>query len=214
MARYQDHDGDQMVEYVPSSLPPWHMWGNTIAVDVKASYEFGNVRNEPMSGQLVKVAHHRPDAWSFLFHARILEAPTLTDDVPSLIARLSVTWDVTTGLGRSAVMLPAFDRFSWEWRHSVGTPDRAPPVNQVMWSTSAMNPALSYEWIEGGAVDAIQLDQSTRRTMSSIVGQDIQVNVRAFLFMSGIHYGVEKTAKVEVSAYLTPNSGAPEMTTR
>lgn len=181
------------VAYVPGGLSPWHMWGNTQIVELVPDV---SDQLAPSIVQLIKVAHSRPDTWQWLFHARIVDAPTLFPGADTT-ASISIYWDVTTGLGRSAVQLPGFDHFVWTW--TVGDepdPPTPAPKEAVMWATSTWTPALIYG------------DPTSRRSINQIAGQDIQVNIRGDLSGAGSYLATAPVARVEVSAYMSPNCGA------
>jgi hypothetical protein len=174
--------------WLRSGVPPWHMWGNTqVLGPILPETE---VSVPPLTaGQLVKVSYKRPESWHWVFAARILEAPI---PGPSASGEIEVFFDVIIGVGRAQLTMPGFDRFRWVW-----TGLELAPTSHVMWSTSALTPALDYT-----AGPTPEPDLTARRLITQIVSQDIQVNCRArFANSSG-----DGTATVEVSAFLSPKT--------
>jgi hypothetical protein len=195
-----DGDASGMVNFTPAGagvpwaregIPPWHLWGNTITLDpIPLSNE--DLRVPQTTGQLIKVSYKRPESWHWVFAARILRAPG-GPDAPISSEVVTVSFDVTIGVGRAMVVLNDFEVFQWAW---VGS--QVVPTAHVMWSTSGLTPALGYTPLNPGPPVP---DLATRRVISQLSAQDIQVNCRIDIQSED---GLGDPGAVEVSAFFAP----------
>jgi hypothetical protein len=169
-----------------SGQPPWHMWGNTQALDLLASNAPLTGQQNTTVGQLLRVAYRRPETWHWVFAATLLDGPTLGVGDS---AAVSVIFDLTIGVGRSQLTIPFFETFTWNWAAS------APPIGQLTrtkWSTQVNGPVR---------VDSDPTPPAN--VIDQIVAQDIQLNVRSLLGGIGV---AGTTARVEVSAHFSPKT--------
>lgn len=179
--------------WMREGLPPWHLWGNSIIVDpVTANTEDSTVADA--TGQLIKASYKRPESWHWVFQSRILRAPGGPDD-PIASVELDVFFDLIVGVGRSQTVLAGFEHFNWRW---VGT--QIVPFDRVLWSTSGLTPALAYTPLNPGPPIP---DETTRRLVSQISAQDIQLNCRVRFAQED---STGATAGVEVSAFFAPKT--------
>lgn len=195
-----DGDGSGAVDFTPGGagqpwlregIPPWHMWGNSITLDPIA------LSNEDFlapdtTGQVVKVAYKRPETWHWLFAARILRAPG-RPLIPVASEVVTVKFDLIVGVGRSNFVMRDFETFQWAW---VG--EQVVPFRHVMWSTSGLTPALGYT-----PLPTPEPDPATRRVISQITAQDIQVSCRISINSED---GIGEPGAVEVAAFFAPKS--------
>jgi len=132
---------------------PWHMWGNSKTLKVQHAVAL----IEESTTQLTKVQYGRPESWSFLFAARIIEI-----EEPSDAGSLVVNFDVTVGVGRDHVTIPGFERYVFVW-----TPPPNPVVPLFKWSTTVNTPVRNDS--------AVTADPGTT---DFVVAQEINVQCR------------------------------------
>lgn len=88
-----------------TQIAPWRTWGNTANVRLFSTGAL--VSSQP--NQLVNVEYDRPDTWSWLFLAKL--SPDLSQffniGAPAQTGP-TVAFDVTVGVGRSNIRIPAF----------------------------------------------------------------------------------------------------------
>lgn len=121
---------------------PWHLWGNsqTFQVPVVSSAAAQRIAT---TGQLIKVAYGRPETWHWLLAARLVEGP----NSPAAQTQLEVSFDLTVGIGRSAVQLSslqgnatnqrrAFETFFFQW----GPVSANFPRDAQLYSTQVLAP--------------------------------------------------------------------------
>jgi hypothetical protein len=174
-------------------LPPWHMWGGSVVIGPVAPTFSDSPGQLPASGQIARIAYKRPETWHWVFGARILEGQVLTEGNTAII---DVYFDVITGIGRSQQIMIGFDHFRWTY----DDPSRPrPPVDHVMWATTTYTPALDY-------TGSFLPDPASRRLITEIVGQDIQINARVSSFLQSSQELMTPQLKVEVSAFLAPKT--------
>lgn len=172
-----------------SGITPWHMWGNTQVFDVPRSSGGASSPLNPTPGQLTRLSYLRPESWHWVFSAKLLAGPDTTGVGEHV--NFSILWDLTIGIGRSVILLPAFDTYFFNWNDGAGFPQ-----DQLIWSTQTNGPARSFR-TGGGEV-------STLPTIcSEFVAQDIQLNVRFFLQELSIP---STPVKVELSAQFAPKT--------
>lgn len=86
----------------PMQSPPWHMWGNQLAISMAATGGFSDVQ----SSQLVSIAYGRPETWSWLFWTDIVRSNNA--GAPGSVA---VLYHLTAGVGRTKVTMRTFVQF-------------------------------------------------------------------------------------------------------
>lgn len=177
--------------WLRNGLTPWHMWGNSIEIDVDATT--GGAEAPVATGQLLKIAYKRPETWHWVFEARFIAISR--DNAIAEISNLAVYWDLILGHGRSQTTLATFDSWNWIWGDGAGVQNA--PVGTVMWATQTLTPPLGYRADGAGSFEP---DPTTRRVLTQIVGEDIQLNCR-LNFQTG---GAAMRARIGVSAYLSP----------
>lgn len=190
MHSYEEDDGNDDGDSVggprayynamqPWQQPPWHMWGNSQQLEA-----FG--LNAPaVSQQLLKIAYGRPETWHWLFAIRIVSGPAGTP----ADTRVTVGFNLTTGIGRSSVTLANFETLVINW-------SLAAPVGRQVWSTSAVGPTrIFFEppmVPPAGAVENL---------ISEIVAQDIQLGVTV-----DFDHPAATAVVVDVDAYFAPKN--------
>lgn len=159
-----------------NGIPPWHLWGNSLTVEVPFSVAILSVA----STQLIKVAYARPESFHFLLSAQLARIPE-----PVNPGQIRVDFDLTVGLGRSRVTLTEFETYIFTF------PGPTNPTGQLKWSTQVISP--------------LRIDGTPASTgvTESIVGDDIQLGAR--LSFTGVGPFVEPAA-VQLNTYFAPIS--------
>ena len=165
-------------------VPPWHLWGGSESLDLVS----GGVVTTPVTGhQLVKIAYGRPETWSWLFLAKMVEGPATP-------GKIEVFFNLTTGVGRATgqiygqpINLPtqAFEKYVFQWGGG------AAPLNSIKWSTEAFGPQRD---------DTVSPSPENRIT--EIPAQDIQLEIVANLQT----VAAGDRAKIIVSAFFAPKN--------
>lgn len=161
-------------------LPPWHLWGDSQIIECPYTGLFSTTT---VTGQLNRIAYGRPESWHFLFSARVIET-TLAVQNPTIGQQLTVTFNLTVGLGRSATTIQAFE----EYVFSVPLHERLD--GHDCYSTSVVAPVRSSLVTNPNIIERI-------------VAQDIQVNVQAVYNTAETHGDV---ARLEIGSYFCPIS--------
>lgn len=168
--------------------PPWLMWGNSQVFEVPLTLG----QAQTTTGQLVKISYARPEAWRFLFTARVIAAPVFDPNLHPTM-QLIVDFNVDTGIGRSTARLdalpnstnqPGFERYIF-----AGSPIDPLAANAFKWSTTVNGPPRD------------DLNTNYSNITEVIVGQDIQISVQ--IFSSCDHN--EPNLSLEVGAWFSPN---------
>lgn len=165
---------DDMQQF--GGIPPWHMWGNSLLVEVPFSVAILYVS----TSQIVRLNYARPESFNFLFSAQLARIPE-----PVNPGQIRVSWDLTVGLGRSRVTLTEFEQYVFTW------PGPTNPTGELKWSTQVVSPLR----VDGTATSTGIVDH--------IVAEDIQLNAR--VDFGGIGPFTEP-ALVQLSAYFSPVS--------
>lgn len=158
---------------------PWLMWGGSQSFNMQCTSP-GMLLQE--SAQLSQVRYGRPTTWRFFFAATVLGGHT-TNPAPVI-----VLFNLSMGLGRSTVTIPAFERY----RFDVGIGNVA---NQAKFSTSVNGPArddslpvppdpTSGPFLENAVgllpAENIQI-QAQVLYQASVVGDNIQIEVHSYV---------------------------------
>lgn len=179
---FADEYGQQ--PWLRGSTPPWHMWGNQETVTLRGIT--GNT-TAPLNQQMLRVSYKRPETWHWLFAATLLAGPqALAGFANSMI----VTFDLTVGIGRTAITLPAFETFFWSW---VGP--LIAPVNNQIWSTQARAPNRVFFTPN----PALPVDN----VVDQIVAEDIQLSCSVLAAANG---GVIGDFTVQIAAMFAPKT--------
>lgn len=203
-----------------SGIPPWHMWGNTqtIVAPIQSS---AVASRGSTPGQLVRINYARPETWHWLFSAKLLQGPNA--DVGSVFTQVEVAFDLTVGIGRSAVSIDggsggvgpgnllqggkSFENFFFEWGNGGAI---LFPLGAQLWTTQVLAPNRNFrsnapfpnqsgfpvpgDFVTGPAV----IDQ--------ITAQDIQCNCRVIALTGPASINIGQTVSVEVSAMFAPKT--------
>lgn len=132
-------------------------------------------------GQLCRVSYRRPESWNWLFAARILDAP----NAPGGGVAAIIIYDLTVGIGRSQITIPAFEQFEFVWSGVQTFPTFS------MYSTSSYGPNR----VQGAGAAATRDNFIDR-----ITAQDIQLACRVLYSDAD----ATRSATVEVSAHFAP----------
>lgn len=172
--------------------PPWHMWGNSQRIEVDFPLGLSNF-SPAVRQQLTKVAYGRPDTWHWLFTARLIDA---TDADPDEPLTLSITWELTVGIGRSFQQNLGFDSWTMSWGTPV-TPTDVAPRGRLLWATQTYQSRLGRQIFIAPEVEPPNL-------IDEIVAQDIQLTVRAAMSSPVTPRTSNKRAVIEVGAQWAP----------
>ncbi len=159
-------------------VPPWHMWGSDATVQLPRGN--GTISLVQSSSQLARIRYKRPDSWSFLFWAVLLNGDTTGGD-----QSVECHFDISVGVGRSSVTIPDFCvlRFAW-------TGVAQPPLNIPLFSSASPN----QNSVASGFAP------TTNGVMTDFPASDIQCSCRA------IAGGTNDPATVQVAAYFAPKT--------
>lgn len=188
-----------------AGVSPWHMWGNTQQITGLVQSPTNPLTFTP--GQLARVEYKRPETWHWVLSARLLKGED-ADLVDPIIVH--VMYDLTIGIGRSAVSIPmgtgyfdqrndpAFEHFTFTWGGPTVGADPAFPYGASIFSTAVLPP--STDFVNGPA------PTKSTAVVNEIVAQNIQLNCRMAVvtFPGGSHVG--KSVTVEVSAHFAPKT--------
>jgi hypothetical protein len=172
---------------------PWQMWGTSQNVTVPGGLD--PRAGQQFTAQLAKINYARPDTWSFLFVATLNVVPAVPP--PATEVRINCDFDLTVGVGRSAVTLvtdsimtgtsvvpPGFVRLQFVYNSPTNEPGRS------KWTSVAR-----------AEVD----DAGTFVTMDHFPAQDIQCQARVSNATDAPALHATET-RVTVSAYFAPRS--------
>ena len=172
--------------------PPWHLWGNTQVVEaLPNAFTNPNINDKQIT--LCRVGYGRPETWRFMLSARLISAPATG---PADQANASVWFELMTGIGRSAIVLPFWVQLpSWSWNFGATV-----PVNLPFWTAKARTDSELF------SIDnqATPVAWTTTDLVDTIIGQDMTL-VAHVSFTTNIP-GVTEPAVVEVSGQFAPNT--------
>lgn len=156
-------------------IAPWLMWGS--AQSQTFSIDAGNTGLGNAGGQIARVDYARPETWSFFLAANVTDFQYFGGGVP----RLTIFYDLTIGLGRSTIAIPAFETYFWDLPAEVGvlrysTEVTAPPRNNA---------------------------DTTQNLIREIATQTLNLGYRAQMFVPA---GQPATASIEVHGYFAPKN--------
>ena len=93
---------------------PWHMWGNSQTLTLNNA--------TPLTGplltqntQLLQVMYARPESWTFVCEATLLDA-----SLGPPAGNLQAAFEIQIGMGRNTIVLPNFCVFRWDPSTDVG----------------------------------------------------------------------------------------------
>lgn len=159
-------------------VSPWLLWGGSEALNCPYT---GIFTTTVASRQLNKISYGRPDTWHWLFSVAIVG--TTYAVLPTTVGQqLQVFFDLTIGIGRSQVTLPAFEHYTF-------TAAAGDTLDGQIWSTTAVGPD------RGGVL--VNSDNLVRQ----IVAQDIQLQCRA-VYSTGETHG--DSVRIQVDTHFAP----------
>jgi len=85
-------------------IPPWHLWGSSETVEINGGAP-GAIPS--FAQQLAQIRYGRPDSWRFVFQMVLTDVGTGNPGA----ANFFLNWNLTLGLGRSVIRIPAFATF-------------------------------------------------------------------------------------------------------
>lgn len=171
--------------WLRTPMPPWHLWGDSQTL----TFPTIGTTTEPAQAtqQLVRVSYRRPETWHWLFAAQLLEAPAALAAQQGVVF---VVFDLIVGVGRSAIVLPNFETYSWTWVGPV-----LAPVNQMTFSTQVRAPNRAIVT----PAPATPIDN----VVDQINAQDLQISARVLVAQTG---GMTGQVRVQVSAQVAPKT--------
>src|SRR5882672_3145644 len=123
-------------------VPPWHMWGGTQSFEVRQQGG-GATPLLPTPGQLCRLSYGRPESWHWLFAAKLIAGPDTT--AVGEHVTLIVHFDLTVGIGRSVILIPDFEVYTFNWNDGA-----AFPQDRQIWSSQTSGPNRVFQ-TGGGA---------------------------------------------------------------
>ena len=99
-------------ETMLNGIPPWHMWGNQLEVDLVATGSPFDLSSQ----QLVNINYGRPDTWTWIFWCQITESSN-----PGGTGVVQARFNLTTGVGRTRLTVKDFVTFIYTTLPNVGT---------------------------------------------------------------------------------------------
>jgi len=150
--------------------PPWLMWGTNHQVRATTTLGLGQ---GVFTQQLARIDYARPDSWQFLFWAQ------LNDFVGLAGSFCDVFFDLTIGLGRSAVQVASFEHFRWEHDGTL------PTKGSVIFSTQAQGPLRFADDEVPNLIDDFPA-QSINCVCRAVVGVGSGANVLADLTVAAM----------------------------
>jgi len=168
-----------------AGVPPWHMWGNTQTMAIPESAGGATSPLVPTPGQITRIAYGRPEAWHWMFSAKLLAGPD-TANVGEHVT-LGIHFDLSIGVGRSVMIIPDFEVYFFEWSDG-----QAFPQDRMIWSSQSASPGRRFVAPATSTLPGV-CDQ--------FVAQDIQCTVRCFLQELSIPTA---PVTIELSAMFSP----------
>lgn len=130
-ALHVGEDEDTLSEEITlanSGIPPWHLWGSSQGLQLAT--QPGGVTTITGRQQLAQVRYKRPDNWQFMLGARV------NGGILSAPATLTVSFDLTIGVGRSVIQVLDWHRFVFQLA--------AGAFNAIQkWTSSVQPPAVN-----------------------------------------------------------------------
>ncbi len=175
---------------------PWHLWGNTQALSLPLT---AGVFGQQGRGLLNQIKYGRPDTWHWLFSAKFTSfspsaGPPLGTDL-----NLQIIWELTVGIGRSIIQTLAFD--VWNIPIPGGA---AAPVGRNLMASQAIPLGSLGRLNSAGIIDPTP----PPNLIDEIVAENIYLNARAALSLSGALVGYPYLAGIELSALWAPKHHA------
>ena len=177
-------------------LAPWHMWGSTVRVSLPlvapaSARTVGRADNV----QVARVTYKRPETWSFLFGARIVDGAA-TD-----VNRIVITYmNLVLGVGRSVFSTKSTPP---------GSPGTGIPFVQFRWNIgigeNPVNKANNARWTT--SVTSPPLDDTAADThiIQWFPSENIQCEAYGQVGVDGAS-ALDNSVAVEVSAYFAPRT--------
>ncbi len=194
---FGQHDGDgawgrSPFARTPTEQPwlrrtdePWKLWGNEQTITMLNVA--GNASPVSPPTQLLRVSYKRPETWHWLFSATLLRGPQA---IAGFGAALFVSYNLTVGIGRTAITIPGFELLGFQWAGPL-----LAPINTQIWSTQSRAPNRIFATPN----PAVPVDS----VVDQIVAQDIQMNVTVSAGGTG---GLVGDYSVLVAAMMAPKS--------
>lgn len=134
----------------PTGIPPWHMWGNELPVDLVAT----GAPFDIISPQIVNINYGRPETWSWIMWARIVADNAIGN--PGVV---QVRFNLTVGIGRTKLTMDDFVTFIFTpilptvgLHYTTTTLDETPDADRVLADFPAQDIILNANCIiTGGA---------------------------------------------------------------
>lgn len=162
-------------------IKPWHLWGGDAAFDI------GGDSPASIQGttQIARVNYGRPETWRFLAFAQLDALPN--PPAPQANAPLVVIYNLTIGVGRTVLQLPAVIL-------GFGQGSTTLAQGQVAYGQVIPSQGQLVQAQDGSAIAAVSSNSET------FVASDIQVNVTAeWLIIPA------PSARVRCSVLFAPN---------
>lgn len=182
------------------------MWGNTLRIQTAVQSPTNPIVFG--TGQLVRIAYKRPETWHWVFSVKLVDGPD-ADAVDGISLR--VFFDLTIGIGRAMMQIPAsgifnnqnndrsFDFFDFNWGGPTVGIQTTFPRNAQLYGTST----LSYKQLLAGMPPTASTPSAV---VDQIVAQDIQLNCRVLAITTPGSPFIGGVVTAEVSAHFSPKN--------
>jgi hypothetical protein len=188
--------GPQMGAPTTGGEEPWHLWGNTQTLDISlAAGAFGTQGR----GLLNQIKYARPDTWHWLWSAAFKSFTPAAGPPLGTDLNIQIIWELSVGVGRSIVQSLGFD--VWNIPLPGGA---APPVGRLLLASQAIPIAPLNRLNSAGVIDP----NPPPNIIDEIVAENIYLNVRTAISLSGAAVGYPYTAQLEFTGLWAPKHHA------
>lgn len=150
---------------------PWMLWGQSTAFPVLGGIPGAIPRNV---AQLAQVRYGRPDSWRFLLRAKVVQV-----NGSAGAANFILNWNLTLGLGRGVITIPAFCTMTWTPAEFVTNGSDKYATSSEIISTRAPDGTGPFLFNEFPA-ESIQLDVDASFDAANTVALGSNLEISAF----------------------------------
>lgn len=163
---------------------PWHLWGNSIQVNIDSATS--TLPGRANTQQLVRVAYGRPDTWRFLLASTLISASdTSLSPWSGEQVDILVRFHLQVGIGRAMLSIPDWAVIRWSYQPT-------PPSNETLWTSFARDRYAD-----------IKSTLSTPTPVDQIVAQDLQLSAEINVLTAATH---AVSASLAVQAFFAPST--------
>lgn len=159
-----------------SGVPPWHMWGSSQGFQLGPT---SDPNNAAFTVQLASIRYKRPENWQFMLGMRLITATA------GGAAAVVVLFDLSIGVGRSMMVIPAWHGFRIQYGGN-----QQQPIQK--WVTQVQPPAVN------DALPAV-----LPGPCNAITAETVNLSARVFWNPFNI---TQDTASIQVDALFSPST--------